>query len=54
MVPTPDSPYIIVAQQETARMNKLLSEIVRSLDELQKGMAGALNMTVPMGESTVP
>ena len=48
--PGETQPYVLVAEQECARMNVLLSEIMRSLDELQKGLAGQLNMTNMMEE----
>ena len=34
--------------QECTRMNRLISEIRRSLEELEKGMSGALNMSEAM------
>merc|ERR1711871_1260369 len=34
--------------QECARMNRLISEVRRSLEELEKGMSGALNMSEAM------
>ena len=42
------NPYIIVALQESERMNVLLSEIRRSLTELEMGLSGALNMSDKM------
>jgi dynein heavy chain len=42
------NPYIIVALQECERMNALLSEIKRSLIELEMGLTGALNITDQM------
>jgi dynein heavy chain len=48
--PGETQPYVLVAEQECARMNVLLVEIMRSLDELQKGLAGQLNMTAMMEE----
>jgi dynein heavy chain, axonemal len=39
------NPYAIVALQESERMNALLSEIRRSLAELDMGLAGALNIS---------
>ena len=42
------SPYVVVAIQECSRMNVLLTEIRRSLTELQKGLSGALNMSRQM------
>jgi dynein heavy chain len=41
-------PFVVVALQECQRMNALLSEIRRSLVELDKGMKGQLNMSQPM------
>jgi dynein heavy chain len=42
------SPYIIVAQQECERMNILLSTIRKTLNDLDQGLKGALNMTDAM------
>jgi len=42
------SPYIIVALQECERMNILLSTIRKSLNDLDQGLKGALNMTDQM------
>jgi len=42
------APYVLVVKQECGRMNLLLNVMSASLDELLKGMAGALNMTQPM------
>lgn len=42
------NPYIIVSLQESERMNVLLSEIRRSLVELEMGLSGALNVTDAM------
>jgi dynein heavy chain len=42
------SPYVMVAMQECQRMNNLMSEIKRSLVELDKGMKGVLNMSQTM------
>jgi dynein heavy chain len=42
------SPYVMVAIQETQRMNNLMKEIQRSLTELEKGMKGVLNMSQSM------
>jgi dynein heavy chain len=50
LMETDQQPYILVALQESGRMNVLLAEIHRSLEELQKGLAGALNMTNLMEE----
>eukprot|EP01033_Poteriospumella_lacustris_P002495 gene2501-1816_t len=41
-------PFVVVALQECQRMNALMSEIRRSLIELDKGMKGQLNMSQPM------
>jgi dynein heavy chain, axonemal len=41
-------PFVIVAMQECTRMNVLISEIRRSLLELEKGLSGALNMSESM------
>jgi dynein heavy chain, axonemal len=41
-------PYVIVALQECTRMNVLLSAIRISLEELQKGLDGSLNMSDAM------
>jgi dynein heavy chain len=41
-------PFVVVALQECQRMNGLISEIRRSLIELDKGMKGQLNMSQPM------
>ena len=43
-----EAPYIIVVMQECTAMNTLLDKMRRSLDELQKGLDGALNMTDAM------
>eukprot|EP00002_Diphylleia_rotans_P022035 TRINITY_DN430_c0_g2_i1.p1 TRINITY_DN430_c0_g2~~TRINITY_DN430_c0_g2_i1.p1 ORF type:complete len:4080 (+),score=854.57 TRINITY_DN430_c0_g2_i1:199-12438(+) len=42
------SPYIVVFLQECERMNILISEIRRSLNELKMGLAGLLNFTESM------
>lgn len=42
------TPYVMVAIQEVERMNVLLSEIKRSLAELDLGLKGDLTMTDPM------
>ena len=42
------TPYIMVAIQESERMNVLLSEIKRSLAELDLGLKGDLTMSDPM------
>jgi dynein heavy chain len=41
-------PFVVVALQECERMNALLSEMRRSLVELDKGLKGQLNMTDTM------
>jgi dynein heavy chain len=41
-------PFVVVALQECQRMNGLLTEIRRSLIELDKGLKGQLNMSQPM------
>ncbi|CAM9625284.1 unnamed protein product, partial [Phaeothamnion confervicola] len=41
-------PFVVVALQECSRMNALLSEIRRSLAELDKGLKGQLNMSQSM------
>ena len=45
---TEKSPYVLVVLQEIEMMNGLLSEIRRSLIELQLGLQGALNMSPGM------
>ena len=42
------TPYVMVAIQESERMNVLLSEMKRSLAELDLGLKGDLTMTGPM------
>ena len=42
------SPYVMVAIQESERMNILLTEMKRSLAELDLGLKGDLTMTAPM------
>lgn len=44
----PITPFIVVALQETERMNGLLSEIKNSLEDLKLGLTGALNITDAM------
>lgn len=44
----PEAPYILVALQEVARMNRLLSYMRQTLDELLKGLNGQLSMTQAM------
>ena len=41
-------PFVVVALQECQRMNELLTELRRSLIELDKGMKGQLNMSAAM------
>ena len=43
-------PYIVVCIQECERMNLLLSTIRNSLNELDAGMKGELDMTEAMEE----
>jgi len=42
------TPYMIVAIQEAEKMNGLLNEIRFSLNELDQGLDGALNITDAM------
>lgn len=42
------TPYVMVAIQESERMNVLLAEMKRSLAELDLGLKGDLTMTAPM------
>lgn len=44
----PAGPYIVVALQECDRMNVLLREIKNTLDDLDKGLKGQLNMSQDM------
>jgi dynein heavy chain len=46
----PDGPYTVVLIQECTRLNTLLTEISYTLDELQKGLNGQLNMSQGMEE----
>lgn len=39
------SPYVVVALQEAERANAVVTEMKRSLEELQLGLDGALNMS---------
>ncbi|KAL3663603.1 hypothetical protein V7S43_011489 [Phytophthora oleae] len=48
LLTTDQSPYVIVALQEAARMHTLVHEIQSTLVELTKGIQGTLNMTEPM------
>lgn len=43
--PKDKTPYVVVCLQECERMNTLLSEIKRSLEDLRLGLTGALNIT---------
>jgi len=42
------TPYVVIALQEATRMNTLLGELKRSLEELVLGLDGALNMSEGM------
>jgi len=42
------APFVVVALQECKRMNVLITEIRRSLIELDKGLKGQLNMSQAM------
>ncbi len=42
------TPYVVVALQEAERMNALLVEMKRSMEELLLGLDGALNMSEKM------
>ena len=42
------TPFVVVALQEATRMNALLAEMKRSMEELQLGLDGALNMNDKM------
>jgi dynein heavy chain len=43
-----DGPYSVVVSQECTRMNSLLEYMTATLEELQKGLNGQLNMSQPM------
>jgi dynein heavy chain len=43
-----DGPYCVVVAQECTRFNSLIEEIVKTLEELQKGLNGQLNMSQAM------
>merc|ERR1712159_892082 len=45
-----EGPYVLVALQETTRMNVLLSFMEKTLEDLTKGLNGELNMTTAMDE----
>ena len=47
------TPYVVVALQEAARMNTLLSEMKQSMDELLLGLGGSLNMSDKMEKLAV-
>jgi dynein heavy chain len=49
----PTGPYVTVAVQECSRMNVLLSEIRRTLVDLDKGLKGQLNMSAAMEDLVV-
>lgn len=42
------TPFIVVCLQEVERMNLLLGEIKKSLEDLRLGLTGALNITDSM------
>ena len=42
------APFVVCSLQECTRMNNLLSEMRRTLVDLDKGLKGQLNMTQPM------
>ena len=44
-----DGPYCVVVAQECTRLNALLEYITFTLDELQKGLNGQLNMSSTHG-----
>jgi dynein heavy chain len=46
--PKDKTPYVVVCLQECERMNTLLGEIKRSLEDLRLGLTGALNITDAM------
>ena len=47
------APFLVCALQECTAMNVLLAQIVLSLEELQKGLAGALNMSGSMEDLAI-
>eukprot|EP00891_Asterochloris_glomerata_P001316 jgi/Astpho2/1316/Aster-06188 len=47
------TPYVVVALQEAVRMNTLLEEMRRSMEELLLGLDGALNMSDKMEKLAV-
>jgi dynein heavy chain len=48
-----DGPYVVVVGQECARINTLVTFMANTLDELQKGLNGQLNMSQGMEEMSV-
>jgi len=50
---TGHSPYVVVAMQECGRMNALLDEMRLTLQDLDKGLKGQLNMTDVMEDMIV-
>lgn len=42
------TPYVVVCLQECERMNTLLQEIKKTLEDLRLGLTGALNITDAM------
>ena len=48
LLETDSAPYVMVCIQEIQRMNVLMTEMKRSLIELEKGMKGQLNMSQNM------
>ena len=47
-----DGPYAVVVMQECSRINALVQEIRSSLEEMQKGLNGQLNMSQSMEDLT--
>lgn len=47
------TPYVVVALQEAARMNTLLTEMRQSMEELLLGLGGSLNMSDKMEKLSV-
>jgi dynein heavy chain len=43
-----DGPFVVVLMQECTRISALIEEMLSSLDELQKGLNGQLNMSTGM------
>ena len=52
-VADPDGPYCVVVAQECTRLNTLIEEITFTLDELQKGLNGQLNMSQAMEDMSL-